>query len=177
MRCVLRSSARVRAPTRVATVSTTVNLVGESSRTTVSVPSPLELNASFVIGSKAAPSVRFPIGSVASTRPEPASSTIIFPLPHTENSTWFAVSMASPVGPSPGASGQRGPSASVLASKATTALESSRFTNTLPLPSTTANSGLPPRATLPTILPVAPSITVALPLPPFMVKTRCVTGS
>ena len=40
----------VRAERLVGTLSTTVNLLGESSWTTVSVPSPLDANAKFVAG-------------------------------------------------------------------------------------------------------------------------------
>src|SRR5437588_275860 len=68
--CVFSSSVIVRAPRPVGMVSTTVNSVGETSRTTVSVPSaPLELNASCLPSSKAAPSTPLPIATDATTFP------------------------------------------------------------------------------------------------------------
>src|SRR2546425_3068323 len=75
MRWVHSSSATVRPPRCVGTVATTLKVSGLCSRTTVSVPSPFELNASRVAGSKAAPSTPAPIGRVARTRPLSASLT------------------------------------------------------------------------------------------------------
>ncbi len=62
-------------------------------------------------------------------------------------------------------------------SSATTALLSSRFTNIVPLPSATANSGFPPSGMLPTTVPAPASITLALSLPPLNTKTRLEAGS
>ena len=59
----------VRAPRSVATFSETLNLSGDSSRTTVSVPSPQEANASPVSASNAVASTPSPMGRVVNQFP------------------------------------------------------------------------------------------------------------
>ena len=93
------------------------------------------------------------------------------------NSRRFLVSMARLTAASPGATGQRSSTVSLRASILTTMLLSSRLTNTLPIPSATANSGLPPSSTVPATLPSFAARTVTLLLRPLKAKTRCVTAS
>jgi hypothetical protein len=88
MRCDAGSSAIVRAPRCVSTFATTRNESGASSCTTVSVPSPFELNASIFVASNSAPSGRSPIGTVATTLPASPSDTTIVLLLHALNSRW-----------------------------------------------------------------------------------------
>src|ERR1017187_2853022 len=77
-RCVFGSSAKVLAPGCVVTLSRTMYESGVASRITVTVPSPLELNTSWLLASYAVASTRSPIGAVVITRPLSASSTAIF---------------------------------------------------------------------------------------------------
>jgi len=74
-RCVFGSTAIVRAPNSVATVSTRENFSALSSCTTASVPSPLEANASLSAGSNFRRRCARRIGNVARIFPESASST------------------------------------------------------------------------------------------------------
>ena len=67
----------VRADRLVGTFSTITNLSGESSWTTVSVPSPLDANAEFVAGSNPLASTPSPITGVAITFPVSALTTAI----------------------------------------------------------------------------------------------------
>src|SRR5205807_7128405 len=79
--CVLVSTVIVRAPLCVGTLSTTLNLSGESSWTMVNVPSPFELNAKPVPGSKPLASTPLPVGNVVITFPLSESTTAISLLP------------------------------------------------------------------------------------------------
>src|SRR6266853_6030521 len=101
------SSAMVRANFCVGAFSTTVNLSGESSWTTVNVPSrPLELNASCVSGSKPFASTPSPMGTVVITLPVSALTTAIILLLHPANNLRCFWSMARPLGSSQGARDQ-----------------------------------------------------------------------
>src|SRR5580693_4322591 len=83
---VLSSRARVRAPSWVFTFSATLNLLGDSSRTTVSTPSPQDAKARLVPSSKAVASTPSPIAGVASTLPLSASTTATILLSQPTNS-------------------------------------------------------------------------------------------
>src|ERR1700674_5675392 len=157
---VFESSARVRAPGSVLTLSATLNLSGDSSRTTVSTPSPQEANASPVSSSNAVASTPSPIAGVASTLPVSASTTAIILLSQPANRRRFLRSMASPLGSSHGARGQRDFTSSLLGSIASSWLLSSMLTKISPLPSLTANSGLPSSLIVPSTMPLAASIAV-----------------
>src|SRR5712692_8579482 len=76
------SSAMVRAYFCVSAFCTTENLSAGSSRTTVSVPSPFELNAKLVPGSNALASTPSPIGTVVTTFPVSAFTMAITLLWH-----------------------------------------------------------------------------------------------
>ena len=80
-------------------------------------------------------------------------------------------------GSSPGSSGQRSVTVIFWASILATVLLSSRLTKTLPAPSAAANSGLPPRSMVPSTLPSAASMTVAVPSRPLKAKTRLLDRS
>ena len=95
----------------------------------------------------------------------------------TENSFRFFVSMASPDGPSHGASEYFFVTAALAASISTISLVSSMFTYTLPLPSATGNSGLPGSAIVATTMPVLASMAVEFFERPLKVNTRPETGS
>ncbi len=111
------------------------------------------------------------MGTEATTFPFSKSETTMT-LSQTLNRRLCLRSMARPLGPSPGAIDQRLRTSSALASKATTSLLSSLLTKIVPLPSVTANSGLPPRSIVPATLSVAASMAVALAVRPLKVKTR-----
>jgi len=98
-------------------------------------------------------------------------------LPQTEKSRRFLVSIARPDGPSQGLREYRFATESFAASIATTSFLSSMFTNTMPFPSATENSGFPPRAIVPATLPVLASMAVELLERPLKVKTRPETPS
>src|ERR1700722_9089263 len=91
----------------VATLPTVVNLLGESSRTTLRVPSPVDANARFVPGSKPLASTPSPIGGVVITWPVSALITAIILFPQPANRRRPLRSIASPEGSSQGASFQR----------------------------------------------------------------------
>ena len=151
----------VRAPSWLDTFSTTLNLFGESSRTTVRTPSPHEANARLVSESKAAASTPPPIGTVVTSLPLSASTIAIILLSQAENSRRFLPSRASPLGSEQGAKGQRDFTSSLLGSSASNWLLSSRLTKISPLPSLTANSGFPSSLMVPTTVPLAASIALA----------------
>ena len=178
MRCVFSSNSIVRAPRLVGTVATTVYLSGESSWTTLTVPSPpFALKANPVSGSKAAASVPGPIGTVVTTFPSFAFTTAINLLEQTEKILSCFRSMASPDGSEQGASDDRRVTVSLFESISTSSLVSSIFTNTRPFSSATANSGRPASATVPATIPVFASIAVASLLDPLNAKTRFEAGS
>ena len=86
----------------VATVCSTEKLVGESSFTTVSVPSPCELKASIVAGLKVAPSDPLPMGRSVMICPSVAERMIMFLLSRQEaKRILFFASSASPAHPPP----------------------------------------------------------------------------
>ena len=76
-----------------------------------------------------------------------------------------------------GATGQYCSTASFRELILTIWLSSSKLSKTYPLPSAAANSGPPPRSTVPATFPSAAEITVALLLPPLKAKTWDVAGS
>src|SRR6185437_3247390 len=149
----------VRAPRIVVSVSTTLNLSGESSWITVSVPSPVEANASPVPASYRVASTPAPIGSVVISFPSVAFEIAMTLVRHPLNRMWCARSIASPVAPLQEPSGHFRVTLSVFASISATSPSSSRFTETLPAPSDTPNSGPAPKSIVPTFLPDRPSIT------------------
>src|SRR5205085_1886774 len=127
--CFFGSSAIVRAPLCVGTFSRTVNLSGESSWTTVSVASPpFGLKARSVPGSNSAPSVPLPVGRVVNTFPLSALTTTNSLLEHAAKRRPCFLSIASPEGSLPGASGQLASTASLRESNSTNVLLSSRLT-------------------------------------------------
>ncbi len=85
--------------------------------------------------------------------------------------------MAMPDGSVQGASFQRCVTLMALASISTISEVSSMLSKMWPAPSATANSGLPPSAIVPSTVPEATSMAVALLLPALKVKTRCVLAS
>src|SRR5262249_15101725 len=97
--CVFSSTAIVRAPRSVAMFSRTSHLPPVC-WTTVSVPSPFELNAKPVAESNAAPSEPAPIAGVATTLPASGSEIAITRFEQTENRRRLFASMARPDGPS-----------------------------------------------------------------------------
>src|ERR1700761_7512328 len=119
----------VRAPAWVGTFSTSENLVGESSCTTLMVPvSPLEAKAKPVAGSNRSASTPSPIGTVAITLPLAVLEMAIMLLSQPENSRPWAASIAMPDGDWQGASDQLFPTVSLAASKDTIWLLSSTLT-------------------------------------------------
>src|SRR5690348_3186275 len=104
---VFESTSMVRAPGSVVTVWTTLNSVGDSSFTTVSVPSPFELKARPVSGSNRLASTPLPIGTDAITLPLTALITAIILLWQPANRRSCFTSIANPEGESQGAIGQR----------------------------------------------------------------------
>ena len=113
---VLRSRPMVRALFFVGTMPTGVNLLGESSRTTLRTPSPVDANARLISGSKPLASTPSPIAGVAITRPVSASTIAIILFPQPANRRRPLRSIASPDGSSHGASFQRFVTASFRAS-------------------------------------------------------------
>src|SRR5213082_2525883 len=105
--CVFKSRPMVRALRLVGTFSTTVYLSGESSCTTVRMPSPQEAKKSFVAGSKAVASGPLPISGVATTLPVSAFITTETLSSQTAYRRRFLVSMDKPDGDLHGAIGQR----------------------------------------------------------------------
>src|SRR5919108_3268513 len=103
--CVFRSRPMVRALRLVGTFSTTVNLSGESSWTTVRTPSPQEAKKSFVAASKAAASGPLPISGVATTLPVSAFTTTDTLSSQTAYKRRFLGFIESPGGDLHGASG------------------------------------------------------------------------
>src|SRR5450631_1725655 len=112
---------------------------------TVRVPSPQEAKAKLVAGSKAAASGPSQMVGVATTLPLSASTTDITFSSQTENRRRLLASRARPDGDLQGARGQRWVSTSFLVSSSMRSEVSSLLTNILPLPSATADYGLPPR--------------------------------
>src|SRR5690242_5646169 len=97
----------VRAERLVGTFSTTENLSGESSWTTMRLQSPHEAKAYSVAGSNAEASGPWQISGVATTLPVSAFTTAMTFSSHTENSRRVLRSMDRPEGDLQGASGQR----------------------------------------------------------------------
>src|SRR3954469_9962336 len=174
--CATGFTANVRAPRWVFTLCST-RYFFPSLPITVSVPSPLELKASFLPGSNPTPSTCSPIGSCARFCPFSASVTNRSLLWQPEKRTWCAVSISSPDGSSHPFITQRFTTVSFAASTSAISLVLSMFTKTCPLPSATANSGFPPKATVPATFSDFASIAVASLLSALKAKTRWVTGS
>ena len=145
----------------VTAFSTTENLSGEFSCTTVSTPSPHEANARPLSGSNAVPSTPSPMGSVVISLPLSAFTTAISLLLHPANSRRFLRSMASPVGSSQGASAQFDLTCKLFESIAVSSLLSSMLTKTSPFSSVTANSGFPSSLIVLITAPFSASITLA----------------
>src|SRR5712671_533695 len=175
--CVLESSAIVRAPCCVGTLSAKMNLSGDSSCTTVKTPSPQDAKASAVSSSKAVASTPSPIGNVATTLPSSAFTIAIILLSQPENNRRFLRSRANPLGSVQGASGHFAFTSILFASMASISLLSSMLTKISPLPSLAANSGLPSSLMVPSTVPFSASSTVESLLLPLKVKTRLVAGS
>ena len=119
---VFSSSAIVQAPRCVESVSAMAKCPGCFSRATLSVPLPFDENAVPRLASKATASTPSPIISASTTAPVVEFMTTRLRLWQPENSRWCARSNASPVGSSPGASGQRWSILSVRALNETIAL-------------------------------------------------------
>src|SRR5207248_10735951 len=126
-RSVFTFTAIVLAQICVGTVSTTVNLSGVSSWTTVIDPSPFDVKAKPVPASKPAASTPSPTAGLAMTLPVRISTTAIVLLPQPANSLLFTRSIANPLGSSQGANGQRASTRSVRGSKTAITLLSSRL--------------------------------------------------
>src|SRR6185312_11683162 len=88
----------VRAPGFVCTVSEETNRSADNSLMTERVPSPFELNTSLRTGSNAAPSLRAPIGSVATVAPVSRFKTTRTLLEQLENNLLVVRSIAMPCG-------------------------------------------------------------------------------
>ena len=166
----------MRAPNCVAIFPTTVYRSAESWCMTVTNPSRQVANIRPRLGSKPAPSGSPAIEGVATTLPVSAFTTVNV-LSQATKRRRFRLSYARADGPLHGARGQDPLRTRDRASNSTIEFLSSRFTKTLPCPSSAASSGFPPRGTVPTIVPVEPSIAVALALLPLKVKTRLVCRS
>src|SRR3981081_2894827 len=104
--CVFRSKPMVRAAFFVATFSTTVYLLADSSLMTVTWPSPQETKNRLFDGSKAAASGPSQIAGLATTLPESASTTEETLSSHTASRRRVLRSPARPEGDLHGASGQ-----------------------------------------------------------------------
>src|SRR5260370_32944946 len=108
----------------------------------------------------------------ATTLPVSAFTTAMTFSSHTAKRRRFLRSMARPEGDLHGARGQRGVSVIFWASNWTSSFLSSMLTKMLPLPSATANSGLPPRARVPATELSAPLMAVGFWSRPLREKTR-----
>ena len=129
------------------------------------------------LASHPAPSGPSPMVAVASVLPLMESITPIFLPSQTGKSRLPATSKARPDGDSQPASGHSAVSLLVCASRRTISLLSSMLSKTIPLPSTTANSGLPGSGMVATTLREATSMTVTSLLRPLKAHTVCVAGS
>src|SRR2546423_6922891 len=103
------------------------NLLGLSSWTTVMLPSPFDVKARPVEGSKPAASTPAPTAGDAITLPVIMSTIAIVLLPHPANKRRLTRSIANPLGSSHAASGQRDSTARVFGSKTAISLLSSIF--------------------------------------------------
>src|SRR5580698_11320399 len=112
------------------------------------------------------------MGTVPRTLPDLPSTKVMSLLRQPTIRISCAASIASPEGDSQGAKGHVFSILRVLASNLTSALLSSRLTKIFPLLSDAANSGPPPRATVPATFPDAASIAVLEFASPLNEKAR-----